>query len=135
MLSDTAGDFGATALGCGSDVYTKRSAWTMDPEELNVGDEFVPLGKMDVYDVLGAIDSPMGLEDMGLAGELGMAGQIDVYEMLGAISCVVSKIGQHESLSSVVVLESGATRAFGNFIGFRAISRKTENASEARARS
>ena len=55
MLSDDACDFGATALGCGSDVYAKRSAWTMDPEELNVGEEFVPLGKMDVYDVLGAM--------------------------------------------------------------------------------
>ena len=55
MLSDTAGDFGATALGCGSDVYAKRSAWTVDPEDLNVGDELMPLGKLDVYDVLGAM--------------------------------------------------------------------------------
>ena len=38
------------------------------------------------------IDSPMDLENMGLAGELGMAGKIDVYDMLGAISCVVSKL-------------------------------------------
>ena len=55
MLSDDACDFGATALGCGSDVYAKRSAWTVDPEDLNVGDELMPLGKLDVYDVLGAM--------------------------------------------------------------------------------
>mgnify|MGYP004325024075 CR=1 FL=1 len=55
MLSDDACDFGATALGCGSDVYAKQSAWTVDPEDLNVGDELMPLGKLDVYDVLGAM--------------------------------------------------------------------------------
>ena len=38
------------------------------------------------------IDSPMDLEGMGLAGELDMAGKIDVYDILGAISCVVSKL-------------------------------------------
>ena len=38
------------------------------------------------------IDSPMDLEGMGLAGGLDMAGKIDVYDILGAISCVVSKL-------------------------------------------